>query len=277
VAAASVPFQSVFSRLPAELIHGRALIVAPVYAHPSLSLAPVSHLWPDSVVTILDALGGWYRLEQGYVPQPTIQPMMPFAPQFPLAPSTIPFWAEVAGPVVSIRQYCAADAPLVTRIGHGGVGQVVDFLPGEPNGWYGIADNNGRMIGWSQAVFWRPVEIDPVSVTNAIVRIDQQTCQVTLTENGEPVLAAPCAIGESMLPGTYHPSGRQIAGAQIDAPAPFHGVPWVTTFGEGYSITGVYWHNRFGQPMNGAAVQTTPLLAQWIYHTLGNDGTIIVE
>lgn len=277
VTAVSLPFQSVPSKFPGDPIQGRALIAAPVYAKPSVALAPVSHLWPDSMVTIADALDGWYRLEQGYVPSHTIQPMTPFEPQFAGQPPTMPFWAEVAGPAVSVRQYCAADAPLVTRIGHGGVCRVVDFLPGEPGGWYAVADNNRQVIGWSQAVFWRPVETESVYVSNAIVRIEQQTCQLMVIENGEPVLIAPCAIGESMLPGVYYPSARQAGGTQIAAPESHYGVPWLTTFGEGYSITGVYWHNCFGQSMPGPSVQMTPLLAQWIYYSMGDDGTIIVE
>lgn len=274
VTAVGLPFQSVLSKLPIDPILGRALVAAPVYGSPSLSLKPVSHLWPDSIVTIVDAAGEWYRIAQGYVPRHTLQPMTHFEPSIPVQPLTTPFWAEVAGPAVSVRQHCAADAPLVTRIGHGGVCWVVDYLPGEPNGWYAITDHNGRMMGWSQAISWRPVEAEPVSAPNVTARVNQRDCQLTITQNGETVLTAPCAIGESMLPGLYHPSRRQIGGVQKDA---IHGIPWVTTFGEGYSITGVYWHNRFAQRMDGPAVQVTPLLAKWLYTSLGEAGLVVVE
>ncbi len=274
VAAVGLPFQSVLSKIPVDPIRGRALIATPVYTGPSPSLVPVSHLWPDSIVTISDVLDDWYQVEQGYVLRHSLQPMTLFEPQVPAQTPATPFWAEVAGPAVSVRQHCAADAPLVTRIGHGGVCQIVDLLPGEPNGWYRLADGDGQMIGWSQAVFWRAVETEPMFVPNMIVRIDPQNCQLTITKNGEPVLSAPCAIGESLLPGHYYPARRRIGGVQTDVPAPFHGVPWVTTFGDSSSIAGVYWHNRFGQLIDGPAVQVTPLLAQWIYSSVGE---IVVE
>lgn len=49
------------------------------------------------------------------------------------------FWAEVAGPVAAVRQWCAADAPFVTRIGHGGVAQIIDYLSDKTTSWYEIA------------------------------------------------------------------------------------------------------------------------------------------
>jgi hypothetical protein len=276
VAAVGIPFQAVFSKLPDDPAHGRALVAAPVYASLNPVIKPVSYLWPDSLVTISGMFDGWYQIEQGYVQQHTIQPMTPYQPERSIEPPSDSFWAGVAGPAVSIRQYCGADAPLVTRIGHGGVCQVVDFLPGEPNGWYRVANENGQPLGWSQAVFWRPVEFEPMPGSNVILVIDQRACRITIFENERLLFSAPYARGGSILPGVYELYARHIGGVQIDAPVTYQGVPWVTVFGDAYSIAGVYWHNRFGQPVTGPAVQVSPLVAQWIYGTLGG-GKIIVE
>ncbi len=67
-------------------------------------------------------------------------------------------WIEVVAPVAAVRQWCAPDAPLVTRIGHGGIVRVIDRLPGDTL-WYGIASETGDLLGWSQAAHWKPVII----------------------------------------------------------------------------------------------------------------------
>src|SRR5690554_8060943 len=95
--------------------------------------------------------------------------MLVYAPPQSIASSQSPFWGEVIAPIAPIRQYCSADAPLVTRIGHGGVAQIVDYLPGEPHGWYGIGNQNGQVAGWTQAIYWQAVDE---------VRIDQSTEQI---------------------------------------------------------------------------------------------------
>ena len=59
-----------------------------------------------------------------------------------------------AGALAVVRAYCAADAPIVARIGHGGVLRVIDYLPpGQSDGigWYGVADDeSSALLGWTQ-------------------------------------------------------------------------------------------------------------------------------
>jgi hypothetical protein len=46
----------------------------------------------------------------------------------------------------------------------------------------------------------------------------------------------------------------------------FHGASWPLNFGaEGECLAGVYWHNQFGRPTPGLAVQVTPLIARWLH------------
>ncbi len=137
------PTSSLLAAANTEAYLGRAFSALPIYTTRNATAAPIAHLWPDSVATILDRDDDWYQIAGGWVRRAGLQPMLPYAADTYRFVQAAPFWAEVAAPVAPVRAYCAADAPLVTRIGHGGVSQVIDTLPGEPNGWYGIADQHG--------------------------------------------------------------------------------------------------------------------------------------
>lgn len=250
-------------------MQGRALTAQTVFSQPSLSAPPVNQLWPDSVTPILSAYGDWYHLPQGFVPRTSLQPMKPYLPEPQPVNAALPFWAEVTGPAASIRQHCAASAPLVTRIGHGGVVRVIDFLPDNPSPWYGVASDDGTLLGWTQAVHWQRVDENTLSYNDITLELDSHKQHLTAWENGRVVLQAPCSIGDEVQPGTYPVRERRIGGTHeyVDVGFEVYGVPWRTTFGD-YDLSGAYWHNRFGSPVAGASVQVTPLLAQWLYTSL---------
>lgn len=287
VIGSQLPAPAVFMQalIPDTAAHqGRALEALRVYNQPGAVSQPIAHLWPDSVVSILDSLddpggrGGWYRTPDGYAPRPGIQPMKPYHPAaFPEAPDG-PFWAEVAGPVASIRQHCHAAAPLVTRIGHGGVVQIMDYLPDTPTPWYGVAAADGGLLGWTQAVRWQPV-FDAAPPAGGVVdlEIDTRAGRLTAWQGGQAVLQAPCCAGRALKPGVYRLEGRQMGGQmQPDgAPQVYHGVPWRLLF-DAYDLAGVYWHNSFGAAIPGAAIQVTPLLAQWLYGCVSDRSRIAV-
>jgi hypothetical protein len=253
-------------------MQGRALTPQTVFSQPSLSTSFVDQLWPDSVTSILAVHGDWYRLPQGFVPRTSLQPMKPFHPEPQPENVTLPFWAEVTGPAASIRQHCAANAPLMTRIGHGGVALVMDFLPDTPSPWYGVASDDGTLLGWTQAVHWQRVDENTLPDSGVTLELDSHKQQLTAWENGRVVLQAPCSIGREVQPGTYPVHERRIGGTRVylDDDLEVYGVPWRTTFGD-YELSGAYWHNRFGSPIAGASVQVTPLLAQWLYASLNQD------
>lgn len=258
-------------------IYGRALVAAPVYSRSSVDSALISHLWPDSITPIMDVQDGWYRAADGYIQRQHLQPVAAYSPSaFHTADQ--PFWAEVTVPAASLRAYCAADAPLVSRIGHGGVGYVVDHLPDEQGGWFAVADEGGTILGWSQAIHWQPVEIEFSGSSTNELEIDLNNQQLTAWENGHAVLQAPVSTNPNIIPGQY----------TVDAGIPgqmhfqaanwgiMQGVPWVTKFGDNLSLGGVYWHNRFGQTVPGMAVQVTPLVARWLYGWLNETSEIRV-
>jgi hypothetical protein len=259
---------------------GRALAATAVYRSPNSESSVVETLWPDSVNPLIDAGEGWYRVAKGYVPHEGLQPITPFLPQTTPQIPAPSFWAEVAAPVAPVRQTCAADSPLVARIGHGGVVQVVDYLPGEPNGWYGVADGKVGFLGWSQAVHWQALDEISIDAGDHHLELDLANQRLTAYENGEFVLQAPCSTNGYMNSGIYTIESRQHSDGilSVDQNADgFYGVPWILRLEAGHDLTGVYWHNRFGRTTPGSSIQVTPLLARWLYGWLPDGSQIEVK
>lgn len=254
---------------------GRALSPLSVYGTPHTTSTPIARLWPDSVTAIIHQQDEWYQIPSGWVRREGVQPMLPYDPQTYVFNAAAPFWAEVAAPVAPIRAYCAADAPLVTRVGYGGVLRVIDALPGEPNGWYGVADAQGELMGWTQGVFWRPVAIETENEEGRTLHINQRHHLMSAYEGDNLVLEVPFSSGRALNAGTFQALRGAVGGETVSG---YQGVPWQTVFGDGQTIAGAYWHNGFGQAVEGGpAIQLTPLLARWVYGWLGDDAHIVVE
>lgn len=254
-----------------EIRQGRALRVVDVLSRPSASAKVVRQGWPDSVLEIRRALNSYFEVSDGYVPQTDIQPMVRASEQIPFS-GTLPFWAEVTGPVSAVRVFAAADAPLVTRVGHGGVMQVVAVLPDEPR-WIGLADSNGTLIGWSQASAWNPIR-DLDYLDGGTLYLNRTALRWRLEHRGEVLSGGLFASGRDLLPGRYIPQ-KQSPGGQVDAIC--SGSSWRIEFGAGFDLAGTYWHNQFGRPMTGPAVQLPPFQARLCYECLAQDGMIIIE
>lgn len=254
----------------APLAHmGRALATTPIYNAPNAQV--IAHLWPDSVAAIHASKGLWYKLPQGYVLKTALQPMALYENPSPVERPI--FWAEVAGPVAAVRQWCAADAPFVTRIGHGGVAQVIDFIPDKLSSWYGIANENGNLLGWTQAVHWRRVESENSDSSPLNLEIHQQRQSLTIYQDGIAALHTPISVGQPLAPGTYSLQRGQM-GSTINKE--FHGVPWQIRIGNHYELNGVYWHNQFGEALPGPAVQVMPILARWLYNHVNDNGFVTI-
>ena len=261
-----------------EIYQGRAFSALPIYETRNRLTQPIAHLWPDGVTTILDSDDDWYHISGGWVRREGLQPMLPYDSSAYRFVQDVPSWAEVAASVAPVRAYCSADAPLVTRIGHGGVSQVIDTLPDEPNGWYGIADQSGKLLGWTQSVFWRPVEVEIKAGNDHVLHVDRKRGLITAYEGTRKILEAPFSDGAGLQSGEFTTRHGAIGGLQWQANKPYEGVGWQTLFGDGQMIAGVYWHNRFGHAVgDGPEVQTTPLLARWLYGWLGENAQIVVE
>ncbi len=272
------PTFSLLAAVNSDGYQGRALSALPIYARQDAVGTPIGHLWPDSITTILDSDDDWYQVMGGWVRRDGLQPMLAYHSDAYQFIQDAPFWAEVAAPVAPVRTYCSADAPLVTRIGHGGVSQVIDSLPGEPKGWYGIADQNGELLGWTQGIFWRRLEVEISDGNNRVLQLNREHRLMTAYEGTRLILEVPFSDGLGLQVGDFWTRRGVIGGLQWDDGKWYEGVSWQTIFGNGQTIAGVYWHNRFGHTENGGpAVQITPLLARWLYGWLGDDAHIVVE
>lgn len=262
---------------------GRTLLPASVHARPSANATVADRLWPDSIVTLAGASAGWYRTASGFVERGAIQPVARHSPTEAAPASTPPFWAEVAGPVAAVRRWCAADAPLVTRIGHGGTARIIAAPPpGAASGpsWYGLADDTGALLGWTQAAHWQPVHLEAEGATLRL-EIARRDSQLTVFVGGRPALRAPIAAGSRLEPGAYPLSRARIAGAPLalveygdDA---LYGAPWQLDLGGQYRLTGAYWHNRFGGWAPGPDVQVPPFLARWLYAQTGPGSVVYIR
>ncbi len=266
-------FSRVGGAIPPQMA-GRALGVVPVRAMPHLSAVVTRRLWPDSMVSILSERGGWFQTEYGWTPREMLQPMLPYHAAVESGLPNIGGWVEAAAPVAPVRIMCAADAPLVGRVGYGGVLRMVDSLPGEPYGWIAVADSAGMHLGWSQAVFWRAVhEPDREPGKRGLV-IDSRRFKVTAVEAGQDMMTAQCAVGEELRAGRYALTAWKVSSI-VDSNERWLGVPWRVDFEMG-KLFGVYWHNAFGRIIPGSAVELPVLAAQWLYGWLNSESVIEV-
>jgi hypothetical protein len=258
---------------------GRALTALPVYRSRHINAPIVTRLWPDSIVSLRESDRDWCQVDGGYVQREQVQPMTSYLQDECCFRPDYPFWAEVAGPVASVRAFCAANAPLVTRIGHGGVMRVVDGLPGEPCGWYGISDASGAFLGWTQATHWRAVsvEMELRSPDERLVVMDHRATTLTAYEADKAILQATYAAGSELGAGTYFAERLSVGGGRWDGDVVYHGLPWQMRLGDDQFITGAYWHNRFGQSVPGPAVQLPPVLARWLYTWLEPQSQLVVK
>ena len=261
---------------PAD-VYGRALVAAPVYAQPHTKAPAIRRLWPDSMVSLHALNGDWYRTNHGYIQRRDIQPVA----LYPVSPAnmTPPFWAEVASPVAPVGQWCAADAPLITRIGHGGVAYVTDYLPADrqSGAWYGISDNAGQLLGWSQAVHWQPIPSTTTYAGHFALEIHQRRGQLRVLDGQRTVLQAPVSTGRTLTPGHYSIRQQQPGAPPIEiAGQTLYAAPWQFSIGSLYTTSGVYWHNALGQSVPGPDAQFTALLARCLYHSLADNAFVTI-
>jgi hypothetical protein len=233
-------------------------------------------LWPDSVVTILDADSARYRLERGWVLQSTLQPMSVDQSAFDGTWPSTAFDAEVSAPLAVV--YVCADAASnpIARIGHGGVLTVVQHLPDEAGNicWLGV-QTTGSMLGWTQAAHWQPALSRPSSANVDTIRIDHARQRLTALSGDDVLLAT--AISTS--PDRHFEPLQSIIDRWLphldhSQPAEYSGIPWALTSASGHTMAGAYWHNRFGTPQPGPDIQLPPAVAKWLYLSVTPDVTL---
>src|SRR5258708_1596253 len=174
---------------------GRAFDLTSVYAQPQPDSQIVAQLAPDSVNTIAEISEDqrWYRVAQGWVPRHVLQPILPY--QYPaIHPATPGFWAEVVAPVSAVRQWCAASAPIVARLGFGAVMYIVDRIDDDSGqAWYGLtAEPESPLVGWSPALHfarWTPPQSQ---ITDELsIEILSHQSQLGISANGKVIARLP--------------------------------------------------------------------------------------
>jgi len=250
-------------------------------------LEPVSlggqALWPDSVVRILEADGERYRLAEGWVPRSAVQPM--FLDTRPTPMRAMPDYVEVSAPVAPIYQSASTTAPLLARIGHGGVLAVQDSLrdsTGEIE-WVGV--QHKHKTGWVQAARVAAVEqaarftfIMPPTDTR-VVRLVVNRAQQTLTvsSGGQMVLTTPISTTTTKPLWSGQWGFWSTVPSQPATDNEAYVKSWWLRANNGFELTGVYWHNAFGSPQPGPDIQLPMPVARWLYEASAADTVLVVE
>ncbi len=274
--AAALPVEGLDAPLP-EAVTGRALRAATVRSAPDAAAPVVRRLWPDSTTPLLGREGDWYAVPEGYVHRYDIQPMLSFAPEEVARPAALPAWATVVAAVAPVRRWASAAAPLVTRVGHGGVLAVVDALPGDHGGWYAVSERPELApLGWTPAARWGIcAEPEPARTTQARrLLLDRARAAIVAREDGRDVLRLPAAVPPGMQAGR-----TGIDGGLLRQPSarigPWYGAAWVLS-GSGVLLYGAYWHHRLGEAGEGPGWEVAPWAARWLYSWLPADAPIEV-
>ena len=266
--AAQIPLPT-FSAVQKSM-YARAFGAVAIQSAPTVESALVRHLWPNTVLEVESIESGWYRLADGFVPVESLQPMQPFIPDGTKSVLETGMPITVSGPAAAVRQWCAADAPLVTHIGHGGTAYVADYLPDSYSGWYAISDADHSLLGWTQAIFWSSVTEIEIPQANKVV-VNRQTNQISAYRGQRLVMQSACSVGDLVDTGYYPLTGRQFAARQGSR----YGIPH-SLYADGLSLYGVYWHNRFGTSHPGLSIELPILTAATIYSMLDEKSHITV-
>lgn len=255
--------------LPAE-IWGRTLCFTTASA--AAGDTPRASLLPDSIMRILSHEAGWYVTSAGHIREQHLQPM--YALPSEAAPVTVPAWLEVCAPSAVVRAYAAGEAPSRAHIGHGGIARALEYLPpsGTGEGWYGISDDTGALLGWSPAKRWRSVEIPDSKRIIDLMVIDRAQQTLTALSAAQTVAAFRTAVGTRVRADSYVLASRHLCMPGMTKVA----APWALTTLNGPTLVGAYWHNSYGSASDGDAVELPPLAARWLYCHVADQASLIV-
>lgn len=214
-------------------------------------------VWADTLVAIHGRTADVYHTNLGELPVVSVQPIAP-ASGPPTAPEP-PFDAQVRGPVGVVRAYCDPHAPLVARIGHGGVMGVRDRIHYPHTGdWYQVTDVDGAALGWAQAAHWSPVGGEPLG--DVRVTIHREAHTLSLGDGTVTAVNLPTDLptGETRARRVAVGGGRRAVDGGTQ-----HGVPYWLQLADGTHLHGVYWHNRYGGASAQVEVNTLVAAVLW--------------
>lgn len=233
-------------------------------------------LWPDSAVPIQGRHAGWYAVAGGFVRRHELQPMLPYHPESALKPSHLPMPIGVIAPVAPVRRWASAGAPLLARVGYGGVLWAVDSLPDAGEGsWYAVSRvPDGPLLGWTPAPRWSSEALDRPehdSLPPRTLTLDRARGILRAQEDGQEVLSAPAAAPVGAMRGVWPLSG---ASPTLTAGG-WPGAAWGLR-SDGPSLYGVHWHHQLEGVSEGPGWEVSPWVARWLYGWLPDGAPISV-
>jgi len=231
--------------LPATPAYGRMLSYNPPFL-------------PDSVQPILGYTAGWVRLTNGEIPETYIQPMLPME----AAPiKSLPTWVEVAAPYAAARAWCAPDAPLVERLGHGAVLYADKILDDSAKQFWLRVALRDEQSAWVQMAHLRQALLPSVGLASGAVL--EKNGQLTLYAAEKRLFTLAVGVSQNLPSGVYRILEKRPA-----QHTPTHsGVPWLLMANGGLALHGVHWHNDFATPA-AASVELSAFAAKLLYASL---------
>lgn len=275
------------SLLSAGLFSDNLLHAAPAALEPVVGrvLAPVPvlmadgrvlrHLWPDSMVRIAGTAGDHYRLSGGKVLRRMVQPMLAYRPEAALVPEAMPAPVTVVAPVAPIRAWAALDAPLVARVGYGGVLLAVDALSDDTGMWYAVCEATAAdtIIGWTPGHRWSAVATGKTpAVRDSQLLLDCTGYTVSLQSHGQTVARFPAAVGPDVVSGQWTIEQRS-AGGMV---AGQHGAAWRLGWLGGV-LYGAHWHHDQGGPGDDEGWGVAPWAARWLYQRVTAGMQVVIR
>ncbi|MEM6283885.1 MAG: SH3 domain-containing protein [Chloroflexota bacterium] len=235
-------------------------------------------VWADTILLLHelnnDLQPEWFRTDEGVVKRADVQPMQPYTPQTTL-PTKLPIDAEVAGAVGVIREYADANAPLIDRIGHGGVMTVLDVIENRQGAWYGVAQNDD-ILGWTQAIHWRTLpDVSHTLNHNLTVHISRADSTLMVLADAHPLFTTTISLPEHITPGE-HIITRKLRGTVGHRARVYRGLPYEFALSGAATMQAVYWHNAFGSGSHSPQIEMNTLTGKWLYENIGHKQNVII-
>lgn len=243
--------------------YGRVLTRTALHRHPNHAAPIPDYLWPDSLHRMLAVQGNWVQLAGGYSRAVCLQPCLPT--QDDVVSAALPTWVEVRAPYAALRAWAAPDAPLTTRIGHGGVLWASESLHDrQGHRWLKLDE-----FGWVQAQHMQPSlpkERIPTA-THAVL----EGYGLTLYADEDILLS--CVVARP----THLPQGEHIIIRKHPSYAhpQYPAAPWMLATDGGIVVHGVYWHHEFGR--GAGTVQLSAIAAKVVVAALGVGTPLLIH
>ncbi|MEO1667271.1 MAG: SH3 domain-containing protein [Chloroflexota bacterium] len=259
-----------------QVVQGRVLH----NTHMAVRSSPsrLRRVWADTIISIEEFNNGleseWYRVQDGGIPRVDVQPMQPYTPQATL-PTKLPVDAEVAGAVGIIREYADANAPLIDRIGHGGVMTVLDMIENRHGAWYSVAENDD-ILGWTQAIHWRTLpDVSHTPNHRLKVRISRADSTLSVLTRDNPLFTTTISLPQHIMPGE-HTITRKLRGTVGHRAKVYRGLPYEFALSGAPTMQAVYWHNAFGSGAPSPHIEMNTLTGKWLYENINHKQNVII-